>query len=53
MEAPLTTSMNSHGLIATPSRAEANIFDTWNDSTRGVHGVEIIVVRPPPRSRLS
>jgi hypothetical protein len=28
--------------MATPSRAEANIFDTWNDSTRGLVAWEII-----------
>jgi len=25
--------------MATPSQAEASIFDTWNDSTRGRRGV--------------
>jgi hypothetical protein len=39
MEPPPRTSMNSRGLMATPSPAEANIFDTGNDSTPGRRGV--------------
>jgi len=42
MEAPPRTSMNSRRFMATPSRAEVNFFDGWNDSTRGFAAWEII-----------
>jgi hypothetical protein len=40
--------------MTTPSQVEANIFDTWNDSTRGSAAWEIIRGAPvawPPRWR--